>query len=125
MTNDIDGDPRTFGSAPDIGSDEWVPEEEVVPPPTDTTAPETTLTRTPRKKVKSKRKRKKVAFAFTSSEPGSTFRCTLDGAAKPCDGSFAGKVKLGRHTFAVAATDAAGNTDPTPATYGWKLKRKR
>ena len=123
---DIDGDPRTFGSAPDIGSDEWVKEEEVViPPPADTTAPETTLTKTPPKKVKSKRKRKKAAFAFTSSEPGSTFTCTLDGAAQACDGAFAEKVKLGRHTFAVAATDAAGNADPTPATYGWKLKRKR
>ena len=79
---DIDGDPRKVGSAPDIGSDEWVPEDVVVPP-ADTTAPETTLTRTPRKKVKSKRKRKRVTFAFASSEPNSTFVCTLDGAEKP------------------------------------------
>lgn len=121
---DIDGDPRTVGGAPDIGSDEFVPEQQVVPP-TDTTAPETSLTRTPKKKVKSKRKRKRAAFAFSSSEPGSTFTCVLDGVQRACDGTFVTKVKLGRHSFAVAATDAAGNTDATPATYGWKLKRKR
>lgn len=121
---DIDGDPRTVGSAPDIGSDEYAPEQEIVPE-RDTTPPETTLTKTPRKKVKSKRRRKKATFGFTSSEPGSTFACTLDGERQACNGSFAKKVKLGRHAFEVAATDAAGNADPTPAAYSWKLKLKR
>jgi hypothetical protein len=30
-----------------------------------------------------------------------------------------------RHSFQVRPTDAAGNTDPTPATQSWKVKKKR
>jgi len=114
---DIDRQPRVQGLAPDIGADEAP----------DVSAPDTSLTRTPKKKVKSKKKRKKARFAFGSSEPGSTFSCSLDGgAAEPCDaGTFIKKVKRGRHAFEVAATDSSGNTDPTPASYTWKLKRKR
>ena len=33
------------------------------------------------------------------------------------------KLKVGKHTFAVRAV-ASGLTDPTPATYGFKIKRK-
>ena len=117
---DVDRQPRVIGSAPDIGADEYLEAP-------DTAAPDTTLTRTPKKKVKSKRKRKKAKFAFESSEPGSSFACSLDGGpALPCDsGRFVKKVKRGKHAFEVAAIDAAGNTDPTPAEYRWKLKRKR
>ena len=57
------------------------------------------------------------AFTFSSSEPGSTFACGIDGGAfasctsphtppPPSDGD---------HTFCVRATDGAGNPDPTPA----------
>ena len=37
------------------------------------------------------------------------------------------KVKARRkpHSFSVVAVDAAGNRDSTPATYSWKVKRKR
>jgi hypothetical protein len=34
------------------------------------------------------------------------------------------KVKKGKHTFQVRATDAAGNIDPTPASDAWKVKKK-
>jgi hypothetical protein len=34
------------------------------------------------------------------------------------------KLKAGKHTFAVKAT-ANGVTDPTPATYSFKIKRKK
>ena len=65
-------------------------------------------------------------FAFTSTEAGSSFTCTIDGNDFGCDsGDFAKKVKRGKHKFEVAATDPAGNTDDSPATYSWKLKRKR
>ena len=60
-----------------------------------------------------------VSFGFTSSEPGSTFACRFDDAADftPCSSpkTYTG-LPEGAHLFRVRATDAAGNTDPTPAT---------
>ena len=77
----------------------------------DTTAPDTTLTGTP------------PTFSFTSSEPGSTFECKLDGPGATT-GTYAactspqnlGTLADGTYTFSVRAKDAAGNVDPTPAT---------
>jgi hypothetical protein len=43
----------------------------------DKAAPETTITKQPKKKVK----KKKAVFRFASSEAGATFRCSLNGAA--------------------------------------------
>lgn len=34
-------------------------------------------------------------------------------------------MKKGKHTFSVAATSPAGVTDPTPATYKFKVKPKK
>ncbi len=56
-------------------------------------------------------------FTFTS-EPGTSFECKVDsGSYSPC-GSPTTTTHLadGSHTFHVRATDAEGNTDPTPAT---------
>ena len=57
-------------------------------------------------------------FQFESSEAGSAFTCQIDGgAAVACSSPYTtGTLAQGPHTFSVAATDAAGNTDPTPAT---------
>jgi hypothetical protein len=79
----------------------------------DTTPPETTITKEP----KAKSAKAKAKYKFTSSEPNSSFDCAFDSKKfKPCD---AGKAKykrldLGKHKFLVRATDAAGNTDPSP-----------
>jgi hypothetical protein len=51
-------------------------------------------------------------FAFSSNEPGSTFKCSIDGGAStPCTSPFTVSSPLGSgpHTFAVVATDPAGN----------------
>lgn len=87
------------------------------PDPTDTTPPETTITGAPPASTAST----DATFQFTSSESGSTFACSLDGApAEPCTSprTYTG-LSVGSHTFTVSATDAAGNVDPTPASSTW------
>jgi hypothetical protein len=90
----------------------------------DTTAPDTSIGSHPKPKTKSR----KVTFTFSSSEPGATFLCSLDG--KPyaaCSGSFnTPKLTRGRHRFDVLSTDAVGNRDQSAASFLWKVvKRKR
>ena len=56
-------------------------------------------------------------FRFTSSEPGSSFRCKLDsGAYSACSSpKTAAHLTDGSHTFYVRARDSGGNLDTTPA----------
>jgi hypothetical protein len=92
----------------------------------DVTPPDTTITKAPRKAVKTKKRKAKVTFGFRSSEGNSTFECRVDGGAwKSCSSPHTIKVKRGKHTFEVAATDRAGNPDATPASHTFKVKKKR
>jgi hypothetical protein len=69
-----------------------------------------------------------ATFGFTSSEPGSTFQCSLDdlndSAYVPCTSPQTvpgvGLLAEGSHTFYVKATGASG-TDPTPARRTWTV----
>jgi RHS repeat-associated protein len=59
---------------------------------------------------------------FSSSHSGSTFKCSLDEAellTKTCSSPYSLPANLGPgwHNFVVAATNANGQTDPTPAKY--------
>lgn len=90
--------------------------------PKDSTPPQTKI-RTKPKKSSTQRKAK---FTFTSNEPGSKFTCKLDkGPYKKCKSPFTKTVKPGKHTFSVKAIDRAGNSDPTPATYAWQVRKPR
>ena len=84
-----------------------------------TLAPETTITSGPDASSTST----DATFVVTSTAAGSTFECSLDGAAyAPCPSplTFTG-LAPGAHTLGVRARSAAGVVDPTPATYGWSI----
>lgn len=91
-------------------------------PKADKQAPETIKGKGPKRKITKRTAR----FTF-SSEPGATFRCALDRRPfRACKSPLKLKrLKRGKHTLRVAAVDAAGNVDPTPATWKFKVKRKR
>jgi Tol biopolymer transport system component len=94
-----------------------------VGPPVDRTPPETRITKAPKPETK----RKTARFRFESSEAGSTFACRLDrGKLEPCDSPHAYRdLEPGRHRLAVTATDAAGNSDPSPAVAQFTIRRAR
>lgn len=66
------------------------------------------------------------SFRFRSSSAGASFQCKLDGGAfRPCRSPFTTKsLSLGRHTLEVRAV-AGGTPDPTPATYAFKVVKRR
>ena len=87
--------------------------------------PNTVMNKTPKKTTKTTKRKVKVSFQFSSTVAGSTFACSIDGKAfAACTSGVKYKLKAGKHTFAVRAT-AGGSTDPTPATYSFKIKKKK
>ncbi len=61
-------------------------------------------------------------FRFTSTEESVSFQCALDTAEfSSCSSPLTFTVTEGTHTFRVRAIDAAGNIDPTPASYTWTV----
>jgi hypothetical protein len=86
----------------------------------DTTPPDTTITAKPANPTTST----SANFKFTSTEKKSTFQCNLDGAGfTSCKSgqSYTGLL-VGNHNFQVQAIDAAGNIDPTPASFDWTIQ---
>jgi len=90
-----------------------------VDPLPDRKSPKTRITKAPRRKTK----KETVRVAFKSSERGASFKCRLDGSIwRPCRSPKKLKnLEPGKHAFQVRATDAAGNTDPTPAKARFKV----
>jgi len=87
----------------------------------DTAAPDTTITSGPSGTVAGTQ----ATFAFVSTETGGTLECRLDGGAYASCASphTVSGLAPGTHGFNVRATDAAGNTDPAPATRTWQVQQ--
>jgi hypothetical protein len=86
----------------------------------DTVPPDTIISSTPTDPTTSTT----AKFVFKSTEKKCTFECNLDGAGfTPCKSrqSYTG-LSVGDHTLEVQATDAAGNTDLTPAAFNWTIE---
>ena len=75
----------------------------------DTTAPTTTITSAPASPTKNR----DASFAFSASETGSTFKCSLStgtAAFEPCISPAYTALADGAYTFQVQAVDVAGNS---------------
>ena len=93
-------------------------------PPTDATAPETTVTSGPVGTTTATG----ASFGFVASEPGASFECQLSGPGTttggwtPCSSPKGySALAYGTYTFSVRATDQAGNTDASPATRSFSV----
>jgi hypothetical protein len=88
----------------------------------DINLPDTQITKSPKKKTT----KRTAKLTFESSEPGSTFACSLDHKAfDVCSSPRKYKgLKVGKHFVDVRAIDPANNLDPTPATASWTVKTK-
>jgi uncharacterized delta-60 repeat protein len=93
------------------------------PPDSDTLAPQTRIGRHPPKRTTKRRAR----FTFSSTDRArGSFECKLDRKRfKPCTSPKKVRVKRGRHKFQVRAIDLAGNTDPSPAKFKWRVLRAK
>ena len=85
----------------------------------DTDPPQTKIKKAPKGKIDADT----VKVKFKSDEPNSSFECKFDRKPyKPCQSPKKLKnLDDGKHKFKVRATDAAGNTDDSPAKAKFKV----
>ena len=95
-----------------------------VPPPPDTTAPDTLIASGPADGAETTDTSAAFTYAGDPADDIAGFVCSIDGTAfAACDAagvSYTG-LEPGAHTFAVAAFDASANVDATPATRNWTV----
>jgi Ca2+-binding RTX toxin-like protein len=94
-------------------------------PARDRKPPQTRITVRPPKLLFAAGPRRRVVFRFASSERGSSFRCKLD--AKPyrrCTSPRVFAVGRGAHVVRIRTVDAAGNADPTPALFRFRVRSR-
>lgn len=92
--------------------------------PGDPEAPRTKLDDHPKRTIRANGKAT-VRFRFSADIPGARFDCALDGARpRPCRSPQSYSVGAGKHEFEVAA-DVEGQSDETPASFRFTVKRKK
>jgi hypothetical protein len=125
IPNPAGGDGADVGAV-ELREGEFVP----TPPGVDLIPPKTKFTIRPKKNIRSEGGPVEVRFGFYGEDDVSppselSFECELDSEpARPCSSPVDGTVGIGRHTFRVWAIDEAGNADPTPARYRFKVRQK-
>jgi Ca2+-binding RTX toxin-like protein len=93
--------------------------------PRDRTPPRTRILHRPPAVAFTRSRRRTVGFAFASNEPGSVFRCRLDGRGfVSCRSPRRYRVGLGRHSVRLYAIDAAGPRDRTPVLIEFRVRRR-
>lgn len=87
------------------------------PPRVDAPPPQTLIVAgVPKRVLADENGRRRVVFRFSSNQREATFVCQIDRRRPaPCVSPRAYIVAVGAHVFRVTATDAQGNSDPTPA----------
>ena len=86
----------------------------------DTTPPDTSILSRPPDPSSSS----DASFTYSSTEPGSSFECSLDGtpfAACAAAGKAYSGLAGGLHSFQVRAIDTSANVDPSPAGYSFTV----
>jgi hypothetical protein len=85
-------------------------------------APDTRITSGPADGSIVLERRQVITYASTTSP--STFVCSIDADTVPCDAAgLSDKFRAGTHVFTVAAVNAAGVADPTPASTTFTVPR--
>ncbi|WP_211349328.1 PKD domain-containing protein [Nocardioides litoris] len=89
----------------------------------DTQAPDTRVVAGPSGVTRSRN----ATFRLGSTEAGSTFECSLDGAAyRPCAATLTYRdLRDGSYRLLVRAVDAAGNKDATPVVRTWRVDTRK
>lgn len=118
LTCDVDNvcraNPGGGVDAPDDNTDGGADTDSTV----DTDPPNTTIVSSP-----SAISGPDVTFIVDSTELNSSFRCSVDSTVlMPCTSTqMFTALPTGTHVFRAAATDLAGNQDPTPVEYMWMV----
>jgi Ca2+-binding RTX toxin-like protein len=113
--------PNSFSSETELPPPPPAPPRVVEP---DTTPPRTAITHVPAKLLRVRRAPREVAFRFSSSEPGSRFRCRLDDKPyRGCASPRRYRLGIGSHSFRVFAVDSRGNRDPSPVLFKFRIRR--
>lgn len=131
LAETVNGRPTSTLLDPDLKSAAFLPPRVDTPDliawfDRDVVSPQTKRRTGPDRRVERTQLHKRgLTFRFGSTEPGGSFECRLDRRVwKRCRSpERLRKAALGRHNFRVRAIDAAGNVDPEPSRWRFRVVR--